>query len=100
MGWAKIGGDRLYTLAYADDIVVLAEEEGQMRSMMRRLWCYLRGKNLEVNNAKTKIMRFRRGGEREKRIRWWWNAKEVEEVQEFCHLGYKLQKNWGQEAHI
>lgn len=41
-GGAKVGGDRLYTLAYADDIVVLAEEEGQMRSMMERLGLFKR----------------------------------------------------------
>lgn len=55
---------------------------------------------MEVNNAETKIMKFRRGGGREKGIRWWWDGKEVEEVQEFCYLGYKPQKSGGQEAHI
>lgn len=33
----KIGGERVYALAYADDIVLVAEEEGEMRSMMERL---------------------------------------------------------------
>lgn len=41
----------------------MAEREDEMRSMMERLERYL-GKKLELNAEKTKIMRFRKGGER------------------------------------
>lgn len=34
-------GERVYTLLYADDMVLLAEEEEEMRSMMGRLEEYL-----------------------------------------------------------
>lgn len=37
MGRVKLGKGRVCTLAYADDIVLLAEEEDEMRSMMGRL---------------------------------------------------------------
>lgn len=47
----------MYTLAYTDVIVLLAEEEG-MRAMMVRLERYMKGKKLEVNVGKSKIMRF------------------------------------------
>lgn len=47
---------KMYTLAYTDDIVLLAEEEG-MRAMMARLERYMKGKKLEVNVGKLKIMR-------------------------------------------
>lgn len=53
-------------MAYADDMMLLAEEEESMRSMMGRLEEYLDGKKLELNPKKTKIMRFRRGGGRMK----------------------------------
>ena len=43
---------------------MLAEEEDEMRSMMERLEGYLDKKGLELNAGKTKIMRFRKGGER------------------------------------
>lgn len=99
-GEVKVGEERMYTLAYADDIVLIAEEEGQMRSMIERLETYLDGKNLVLNAGKTKIMRFRKGGGRESRKCWWWKGTRIEEVKEFNYLGYVLQKNGGQEAQV
>lgn len=49
-------------MAYADDVVLLAEEEGEMRSMIERLEEYLEKKRLELNIGKTKMVRFMRGG--------------------------------------
>jgi len=64
MRWegVKLGGRKLYNLAYADDIVLMADKEEEMRSMIERLEKYLEGKSLELNVGKTKIMRFRKGG--------------------------------------
>lgn len=59
----------MYTLAHADDIVLLAEEEEEMRSMIGRFE-YLGKKKLELNANKTKSMRFRKEGGREKKIDW------------------------------
>lgn len=68
-GGVKVGKSKIYTLAYADDVVLMTEEEEEMRSMMKRLKMYLERKNLKLNTEKTKIIRFRKGGERwEKRI--------------------------------
>lgn len=39
-GGVRVGGSRLYSLAYADDIVVLAGDEEQMRDMMES-WRYI-----------------------------------------------------------
>jgi len=63
-GGVNLGGKRIYTLAYADDIVLLAEQEDEMRSMIVRLEEYLDRKGLELNVEKTKIMRFRKGRRR------------------------------------
>lgn len=39
VGRIKWGGGKVYTLAYADDLVLLAEGEEEMRSMMgRAIW--------------------------------------------------------------
>jgi len=57
-------------MAYADDLVLLAENEEEMRSMMERLEGYLERKNLVVNAEKTKIMRFRKGRGRVKKREW------------------------------
>lgn len=60
----KLGEGRIYTLAYAD-MMLLAENEEEMRSMIERLEVYLDRKRLELNTEKTKIVRFRKGGGRE-----------------------------------
>lgn len=69
MGGVLLGGKMVYSLAYADDMVLLAEGEEGMRSMIERLENYLDKKRMELNAKKTKGLRFRRGGEREKRRR-------------------------------
>lgn len=78
------------TLAYADDIVLLARREEEMRSMIGRFEEYLDEKRLTLNYQKTKIMRFQKGGGKMKRIDWRWKGKKIEEVKEFAYLGYTL----------
>lgn len=48
-------------------IDIVLEEEGDMRSMMASLKRYLNRKGLVLNVAKSKVMRFRKGGERERK---------------------------------
>lgn len=48
----------------------------------------MKGKKLEVNVGKSKIMRFGREGGRRKRMGWWWEGREVEEIRELKYLGY------------
>lgn len=45
-------------------MVLLAEKWEKMRSMIERLEGYLERKKLELNGEKTKIMSFRRVGEK------------------------------------
>lgn len=44
-------------MSYADDIVLLTEDEEGMRSIIGRLEKYLERKGLELNTNKTKIIR-------------------------------------------
>lgn len=68
-GGVRLGGEKIYSLPYADYMVLLAEEKDEMRSMIGRLEEYLERKGLEINVSKTKVMRFRRGGGRmDKRV--------------------------------
>ena len=94
------GKKRIYCLSYADDIVVLAEAEEEIRELIKRLDKYLDQKRLCLDVEKTKIMRFKVGGGKMSRIKWKWRGKEVEEVKEFKYLGYRLIKNGSQEAQI
>lgn len=64
MGRGKDKGRRVFSLAYTNDIILLAEEEGGMRNMIERLERYLERKGLELNVGKTRIVRFRKRGGR------------------------------------
>ncbi|XP_043263006.1 uncharacterized protein LOC122403516 [Colletes gigas] len=99
-GGVEVGGRRICTLAYADDLVLLAREEEEMESMIRRLEGYLEKKRLEINVGKTKVMRFKKGGGGERKMDWRWKGKRIEEVKEFRYLGYVFKRNGGQEAQI
>lgn len=99
-GGIKLKGEKVYTLAYADDLVLLAEEEDGMRAMMSRLEGYMREKRLKVNAEKSKIMRFGKGGGRKRKIRWSWEGRKMEEVNSFKYLGYVFQRNGKQDEHV
>lgn len=43
----RLGGRKIYTLTYADDVVLLAEKEEKIRNMMERLEGYLERKKLD-----------------------------------------------------
>lgn len=100
MGGMKLGEGKVFTLSYADDIVIIAEEEQDMRAMMNRLERYLERKGLELNEEKTKVMKFRKGGRRSKKIDWRWKGKRIEKVKEYKYLVYILQRNGGQKVQI
>lgn len=68
-GGIKLKGEKIYSLSYADDVMLLAEEEDEMRSMLGRLEEYLDKKGLELNVGKIKVLRCRKGvGKWKKRI--------------------------------
>jgi len=96
----KLRGGKIYSLAYADDIVLLAEKEEGMRNLMKGFEKYIKEKGLEVNVEKSKVLRFRKGGGRDKRVEWWWKGERIEEVKEFKYLGFTFQKNGGLDGHI
>ena len=74
-GGVEVGGRRICSMAYADDLVLLAKNEEEMEGMIRRLEKYMDGKRLEVNVEKTKVVRFRKGGGRERKVDWRWKGK-------------------------
>ncbi|EZA58493.1 hypothetical protein X777_01114 [Ooceraea biroi] len=62
-GYCDKGEEIVYALAYANGVVLIAEED-EIRSMMERLREHLEKKRLVLNTRKRKIMRFRKGEER------------------------------------
>lgn len=57
-GGVKLVGEKIYSLVYADDVVLLAEDEGEMKNIMERLEEYFESKGLELNVGKAKVLRF------------------------------------------
>lgn len=99
-GGIKLGRKKVYTLAYADNVVVMAENEDEMRSVMERLEGYLKRKGVELNSEESKILRFSKGGGRMRKKVWKWKEKDIEEVKEVQYLGYTFQRNGSEEAHV
>lgn len=60
MRLGKLRRRNLKVLGYADDLEILAEEEG-MRWLLKRLETYLDRKGLMLNTEKTKVIRFGKG---------------------------------------
>lgn len=58
----RIGQGTIWTLGYADDVVLLARGKEALEEMIKRLEKYLGRKKLELNVDKSKIIRFRRRG--------------------------------------
>lgn len=73
-------------MAYADDMMLLTENEEGMVHMIGKLKGYIDKKRLDVNVGKTKVMKFKIGGGRRKAVRWRWKGKEIEEVKEFIQV--------------
>jgi hypothetical protein len=104
MQGAEAGGvvmecGKLYTLAYADDMALLAENPNDMRKMNRVLEGYLDRKKLELNVGKTKVLRFRKGG-RLSQESWTWKEESLEEVKTFKYLGYTFTSNGTPYSHV
>jgi len=92
-GGVLVGKKRkIWTLAYVDDLVLLAKGKNEMRRMMGRLERYMERKKLMVNVGKSKIIRFRKGEGRNRRMKWNWKGEEVE-VKSFRYLGYMMLRN-------
>ncbi|KAH0818251.1 hypothetical protein GEV33_004540 [Tenebrio molitor] len=82
-GGVVVGKEKVWSLAYADDLVVLAREEKGMKEMLGNMEKYMRRKKLTVNVEKSKMMVFRKGGGRRKINEWRWEKDKIEEVKEF-----------------
>lgn len=79
---------KVWTLSYADNIVLLAKGEDKMKSMMGKLEKYIDGKGLTINAEKSRLLRFKKGRGRLKKIVWRWKGKVIEKVKSFKYLGY------------
>jgi len=99
IGGVGIDNKRIWNLAYADDVVLLAKNREAMLDMMATLKIFLKDRRMELNTEKSKMLIFNRKG-REKKEEWLWNKKEIEEIQEFKYLGFIINNRGNYEEHI
>jgi hypothetical protein len=62
-------------LAFADDLVIVAKSEREMKEMMRSLGKYVRRKRVEVNVEKTKMMVFHKRKRKSEENEWKWERR-------------------------
>lgn len=99
-GGIVIGKEKFWTISYADDVILLARRESELKEMIKRFKKCLEKKGLNLSLDKLKILVFEKGRGRMKKKTWRWGEKDIEEVKKMKYLGYILQKNGGAEKHI
>ncbi|KMQ83634.1 hypothetical protein RF55_19482 [Lasius niger] len=99
-GGVTIGKEKFWTLTYADDIALLAKNEGDLKGMMKRFKKFITSKGMVLSAEKLKIIVFENGRGRKKKREWKWGEESIEEVKEIKYLGYILQKNAGTEKQM
>ena len=87
-GGIVIGKEKVWCLAYADDMVFLANKERGMKEMIMNAERYMKKKKLEVNTEKTKMIIFKKGGRRAKETEWKWDGMRIEQEKQIKYLGY------------
>lgn len=68
--WRNKFREKKSIYATADNVILMAVEEQDMKVMLTRLERYLDGKGLELNAGKTKVMMLRKRGGRIKKTDW------------------------------
>lgn len=99
VGGVLIGGVRVWSLAYADDIVLLAKNREALLDMMGSLGKFLRDRDLILNTGKTKVLVFGKSG-RARKEKWVWDDGEIEEVGSFKYLGFTFNRGCDYEDHL
>ncbi len=79
--------------AYADDMILVAEDPKEMQNMINCLERYLRKLKLTLNTKKSKMQIFKKLGKTGKAEKWVWERKEIEIVQEYNYLGFWMQSD-------
>jgi hypothetical protein len=78
----------LYLLLFADDIVLLSYTAMGLQNQINVLAESCKNLHLTINNEKTKVMVFRKGGFLGKNEKWKLNGKLLDVVNEYNYLGF------------
>jgi ribosome-interacting GTPase 1 len=96
-GGSVVGGEKVWSLAFGDDLVIVVKSDREIREMKKNLGKYVRKKKLEVNAEKTKMMvvskRKRKSGNK-KDNRTWWSQEDNDDVRSIIESMYGAEI-WG-----
>jgi hypothetical protein len=76
-GGTVVAREKIWSLVFADDLVVMAKSEREMKEMMKSLGKYVRKKKLEVNVEKTKMMMFNKKKRKNEENEWNWEGRKI-----------------------
>ena len=77
-------------LLYADDIVLLAETEEDLQSMLFMVECWCKRWRLEVNLSKTNVMHFRKKRKKQSNFTFLFDKKIVQYCSSYRYLGANI----------
>lgn len=98
-GVVLVRGVKIYVLAYADDLLIIAETPRDLKEMLLTMAKYADRRGLIINTDKCKVMRFAVGGKLSKE-KWVLCGSVIEEVREFRYLGFTFYLTGSHERHI
>lgn len=76
IGGLKLDKERIWSVAYADDVVLMAKNREALNNMLDTLKKFLKDRNLVLNVEKTKIVVFNRSGKM-KKGKWLWENRNI-----------------------
>jgi hypothetical protein len=78
----------LFLLLFADDVTLLATTPSGLQNQLNCLRDCCTKMGMEVNEGKTKVMVFRKGGHLGKHEKWFYNGNPVNVVNSYTYLGF------------
>lgn len=98
-GGVVVKRKKIFMLAYADDVAIVAHSPEELKDMLKCLLRYSSARDLVISTGKSKVMRFSRGGAKSKQ-KWVCGTETLEEVNRFLYLGFMFQGNGSHNAHV
>jgi hypothetical protein len=86
---------KVWNLAFADDLVIVAKSEREVKEMMKSLEKYVSEKKMEVNVEETKMMVINKRMRKSEENEWNWEGRKTEQINEFKYLNYTFNESQG-----
>ena len=92
LGGVLVGRRKIFCLAFADDLIIMAYSAAELKDMIRALQRFANKRQLLINAGKSKVMTFNKGS-RSSGIDWKIGGQVYDEVDQFLYLGVVFQRN-------